>query len=108
MFFIDAKNRTITEVQDSPNLATYYRLIGCSLIDAVQLPTGDFVYVDDEGLLKNPAHFFAIDGHILAGNGVVVGMGAEGDDSEPVVDLSSLKRSIRFLNSIQVGAMIGR
>lgn len=77
---IDSTNRTITEVEFVPKLESYYRLIGCDLIDCVQYDEHHDVVVDDEGLLKEPTNFFKIDSYdgLLAGNGIIVGVDEDG------------------------------
>ena len=54
---------------------------------------GDGVYVDDEGLLKDytSSSFFFIQGtaHPLCGNGVVLGVDAEGESVEPTISFEA-------------------
>lgn len=52
-----------------------YEMIGCSLVEvALRLGTGDCVFVDEEGWIKEPAHVFHMQGSgPFAGHAVIVG-----------------------------------
>ena len=77
--FIDAKNRTVEDIEHDGKLHSMQESVGARLVTAVHdvSPCGDVLFVDDEGLLHltgdNP--FFYIDGHDapLAGNGIIFG-----------------------------------
>ena len=88
--WIDSETRTTTMVDITPELKSYYDLIHTDVIDAVRLDNADLVYVDDEALLKNPKHFFSINGAYppLAGNGVIVGTYDDDDEDNAGKDAS--------------------
>jgi hypothetical protein len=48
---LDAKTRTVSEVDYDGDYKSIYGLIGCQCFTVVQLGNGDDLYVDDEGLL---------------------------------------------------------
>lgn len=98
MIFVDAKNRQVREIDEKPELKTYYKYIGCDLVDAVRFPNRDAGYVDDEGLLKNPSDFIFFKGsHApLAGNMVIVGTDEEGDDVPPKMTIDWVLENVRF------------
>lgn len=84
-FLIDSKNQTVTEVQvKEMDIQGINDLIGSDVFTVSMVPFNDdlsdiIIYVDDEGLLKNPESFFQVrGGSILAGNGLVLGDGPDG------------------------------
>lgn len=84
---IDAHNKKIAAVQIVPNLDSYYKLIRCDLITTgYKFPNGDVLFVDDEGLFKDPKHFFRIPGidYDFAGNGLIVGTEPDNDEETDV------------------------
>ena len=80
---VDPFKREVREVDYNGDWRTIKDHIQCgqSPFDVVRFPDGDCVYVDDEGLLKNPTHFFMIGGYegLLAGRGLFLGCDEEGD-----------------------------
>lgn len=97
---IDPFDRTATEVVISGNdLQEIYATLGVTCIDAVRLPEGDVIYVDDEGLLKGATGFFHLVGltpNPLAGRGLLVGSGADGSDADPVIQISAVISRLKF------------
>jgi hypothetical protein len=84
-YFIDATKRTISAVEvahGSDMLADMRKLLGGYIDMAHAWPSGDVLYVDDEGLLKSPTVGFRfalrLDDQPLAGNGIVVGRELQG------------------------------
>ena len=47
--------------------------LGCQVVDAVNIDDTHSIIVDDLGLFDPEARFFAVDGHIMAGKGLVIG-----------------------------------
>lgn len=79
---IDPVERTVEEVEREDGLKSIYALILCDCIDGIQMPNGDIIYVDDEGLMKNHKRFWAIPGfnQFIAGRGLICGIDEEGND----------------------------
>ena len=116
-YFIDATKRTIEAVEvahGSDMLHDARKLIGGYIDIAHVWPSGDVLYVDDEGLLKSPTVGFRfalrLDDATLAGNGIVVGREIEGgsaahhpggyttgDPRTTIEELARLVRFVRFL-----------
>lgn len=71
-------------------------------------PNGDGIFVDDEGLLKNPQHFFMHRNYPspLTGKGLMLGVDAEGDSVAPGTDLETLRKDIVFVSRDEVVAMM--
>jgi hypothetical protein len=104
---IDAAARTVTEVEtpepravDHARLRELQRLVGGLIAYAWTFPNGDTLFVDDEGLLKQPEHFFRVCGcpqEFFAGNGVVVGKATRaGYDTAAVSTTDELRALLRF------------
>lgn len=111
--FIDAEKREIREVEYStrgtasgaPTVGNY---VGGWIEPAYRWPSGDVLYVDEEGLLKPTMHFFFCPfrpDQPMAGNGLVVGREVEDDDvpggyytEDPAVTLDWLKRHIVWMS----------
>jgi Domain of unknown function (DUF3846) len=78
---INSKDRTITETNIDGSLKTLQRIIG-GMIEPVSHGLDEFhhCYVNEEGLLHHPRHFFMFrDGHQpLAGNGVILSSTEDG------------------------------
>ena len=99
-FLIDPEKRTITEVDYDGHHKSIYKLIGADLFDTVRLSGSDVIFVDDEGLMKNPQHFFKLDGLTspLAGKGLVLGTNNRGESISPkLVLLEDLQRWVTFI-----------
>ena len=60
------------------------RLIGCDMFTCVTISDRETIYVDDEGLLKNPQFFFKHSNYPdpLAGNGLILGFDMKSGDSK--------------------------
>src|SRR3954453_16372771 len=110
---IDSAAKEIREVYYS-RLADLQRFVGGSIESVpLDLPKGDTLYVDDEGLFKPQTSFFLIHGHAapVAGNGVIVGREIDDEDAEegyrteaPGCSPRSLARFIRFMDRDQFDA----
>ena len=106
---IDVIKREIfpVEIDSRNNLDLIYKLLDVSCIDAVYpsiLREGDCIYVDDEGLLKEPEHFFYVRGmqQPLAGNGLVVGTSPAGYSRSARTSLPHIISSVRFLHVSEI------
>ena len=89
---IDATLRTVTEI-DVPahtepanaQLLALQKAVGGLIELVARLPNGDCVFVDEEGKLKKPRHFFWLAGarEPFAGNAIVVGDADRNGDITP-------------------------
>ena len=111
-FFIDPVAMTVSQIElpngtPRDNLNAMYRMINCELVEAVYLnKEQDAVFVDEEGLLKGPTHFFYIEGthQPLAGRGVVIGCDEEGKSvSVQAVTLEWLRANTAFVTMLAPG-----
>jgi hypothetical protein len=82
--FLDAVNRTITEVEINPknSLTDMYKLIGCQLVERVGLDDKNDLWVDEEGLLGDPQNFILLkldDGiFAFAGSAIILSHNGKG------------------------------
>ena len=109
-YLINSETKTITPVDYNGDYKTIYTHIGCDLFDIVYAESGGHrisVFVDDEGLLNNPQHFFMLDGWAdpLAGNGLVLGDADEEGETLAAPDDLDLSPTITFLSLQQVRDM---
>ena len=99
---IDAEQRTVHETDIDGELHSLQKIVG-GLITPVYPGlegTGHHAYVNDEGLLNNPQHFFMLkDGHQpLAGNGVILSTTHDGDEAPATLPLDWVKERIAFMD----------
>jgi len=77
------------------------RQLGCdTFTTGGYLENGDVLFVDDEGMLKGPTHFFRIKGlndQPLAGRGVVLGSDGEGGSADVKTSESEMMSRVRWV-----------
>jgi len=98
---IDPVARTMTEVDYDGDYKSIYRLIDVDMFEVMQISDIESVFIDEEGLLKEPAptHYFKIgdDGHPLSGKGLVLGVNDEGDSIATQLTIDELSTIIQFV-----------
>jgi hypothetical protein len=99
---INAQDRTITETEIDGKLKSLQAIVG-GLITPVYdgLDDQHHCYVDDEGLLSEPQHFFMFSngGHQpLAGNGVILASTDDGDEAPCTLPLDWVKERVTFMD----------
>lgn len=103
-YLIDPFEMKISGVTYNGDYKTIYKWLDTpyntvSAFDVVYLnDKDDCVYVDDEGLLCDPSHFFILKGYPqpLAGKGLVLGTNGEGDSVSPKITLEELREMVTF------------
>jgi hypothetical protein len=98
---INAKDRTVTETEIDGSPKSLQEIVG-GLITTVYdgLDEHHHCYVNDEGLLNDPQHFFIFrDGHQpLAGNGVILASTDDGDEAPCTLALDWVKERVTFMD----------
>ena len=99
---INAEERNVFEAEIDGSLKSLQSIVG-GLIDPVYPGLEDtehHCYVNDEGLLNNPQHFFMLkDGHQpLAGNGVILGTTDDGHEAPATLPLEWVKERVTFMD----------
>lgn len=98
---IDPTKRTIEEIQIDGSLQSFYAALGCKYVDvACNLPNGDTIYVDDEGLFAPaPVDYFQISHGYqpYAGKAIIVNTDSEGNTRAVQSTLDDIKSDIVFI-----------
>jgi hypothetical protein len=103
---INVQERTVSEADTDGRLKSLQNIVG-GRIEMVYHPglegTGHHCYVNEEGLLNNPEHFFMLrDGRQpLAGNGVILGTTDDGNEAPCTLPLDWIKQRISFMKRKQ-------
>jgi hypothetical protein len=104
---IDPYNETISEVEHTGGIDSIYKLLSgperkVGTFTIVGLGKGETLYVDDEGLLHNPTHFFQWQGYHqpLAGRGLILGS-KRSEDAATKLSLDEAKARVRWANNLQ-------
>ena len=98
---IDSKNRMISQIEIGEHFTEISKAIGCEVFAAPHImKNNDTLYCDDEGLLKNPEHFFLLDSYPqpIAGNGLILGCDDEGESVDVSMSLIELSSRITFMD----------
>ena len=97
---IDATKQTITEVQYDGDIDTIYKLCGYDCFTCCDIGHGDAIYVDDEGLFKQPHSFFLHGDYPqpLAGNGLILGCDQWGESIAPTTTLTEVRAKVSFMD----------
>jgi hypothetical protein len=102
---INAQDRTIIEAEVDGGLNSLQQIVG-GLIEAVYsgLDDNHHCYVNEEGLLDQPQHFFMFTGghQPLAGNGVILSSTDDGDEAACTLSLDWVKERVSFMDLIAV------
>lgn len=99
-FLIDPFAKTITPVDYDGDWQTISPMIDADLFDVVRFsPTGDVVFVDENGLFVDGQQFFVIEGYpsILAGKGLVLGPEVNEVTTAATIALPTLEKMVKFL-----------
>jgi hypothetical protein len=108
-YWINAIDKTITEVEYS-GLPDLQRMVGGHIeIAKFWRKTGDVLFVDEEAMIKGSPGWFGIEGvnqPLRGAGGVVVGRehGDDGRTYDPKITLKQLTAEVRFLTDEQVAA----
>jgi len=98
---INSRNRTVVEIDLVPTLDRLQQIVG-GLIEPVEQGLDDehHCYVNEEGLLDNPQHFFMFTGghQPLAGNGIILASTEDGDEAPCRLPLEWVKERVTFMD----------
>ena len=97
--FIDAVNRTVTEIQIENDLHAFYGKIGCEMIQMLDLSKNHVCLVDEEGKLRDWKAGFRLAGSsTLAGNALIVGTDGDGNFTDCRAPLCLFSRNVEFID----------
>lgn len=100
-YWINSETRQISEITIT-DLADLQKHVGGYIEVAYEWPNGDVLYVDEEGMLKQPASGFVLlperADQVLAGNGVMVGreIGDTIETAAPTMTRNQLVLHVRW------------
>ena len=96
---IDVFNKEIREVDYSGDFQDIYKLIECSCFTIATVDDKNVLYVDDEGLLNNPKHFFKYEGYHqpLAGNCLILGDNGMGESADTTLTVQEVEDKVTFI-----------
>ena len=94
---INAETKTVTEVEFE-GLKGMYAVIGCELVEVIQLAKGVDLWVDEEGRCKNIVKGFMIGNATepIMGNGLVAGS-KNGETADAKVTVEQIAAVVRFV-----------
>ena len=98
---INSEDRTITETEIDGSLESLPRIVGGMIEPVTQgLDGTHHCYVNEEGLLGHPQHFFLFRGrhHPLAGNGVILAQTEEGEEAPCTLPLEWVEERVGFMD----------
>ena len=98
--FIDPKEQIIQEIQYNGDYKEISKIIGCQYFTvACDLPNGDTIYVDDEGLFNSDNDFFNISHGFqpYAGKALIVHTDSDGNSRAAKSTIEDLKSDIIFI-----------
>jgi hypothetical protein len=98
---INSEDRTITETEIDGSLESLQRVVGGMIESVTQgLDGTHHCYVNEEGLLDDPRHFFMFRGghQPLAGNGVILALTGDGEEAPCTLPLAWVAERVRFMD----------
>ena len=102
---INSYTQKVTEIElGEDTLVELQRHVSGYIEVATDLPNGDTIFVDEEGLMKGPTNFFTYRGahQPFAGNGVVVGIDKGGNTAAAKTSLKTVLENVNFLTREEV------
>lgn len=93
---IDVEIKEIYEVEISNDIDDIYRHLKCDTFDCVSINDNNTLYLDDEGLLKEPLGIFSIGEYVYSGNGLIIGLNNQGASIDCDLSLSTVDKMIDF------------
>jgi hypothetical protein len=98
---INAVDRIVIETETDGELKSLQTIVG-GYIEAVYagLDEAHHCYINDEGLLHQPRHFFMFEGgdQPLVGNGVILGTTADGREAACTLSLDWVREHVIFMD----------
>jgi len=105
---IDPAARTVEEIDTDASLASLQEVVG-GCIEYVAVDESHHCYVNEEGLLEQPEHFFMFDGghQPLVGRGIILSSTPEGDEAPCGLPLDWVNERVSFMDREAVRAWAG-
>ena len=94
---IDPLDQSVSEVDYNGDYKELYNLLNCRTFDCVRINDTNDMYVDDEGLLKNPNRYFKYGQQTLAGMGLILAHNEEGESVGTTLSSAEVFEKVEFL-----------
>lgn len=100
---IDVKNKELKEV-DIDGLDSIYKAMGIKTIElATHIDKKNLIYVDEEGMFGDTGYWFRYRGsRAFAGNGLITGIGRDGQSKSTTISLEDAKSNVTFLSRSEI------
>lgn len=99
---INPETQEISEIEYDGDYRSIYKLLDIRLFTLIHLSDNESLFLDDEGLLKDPEFFFGLVGpnfkyhQPLAGKGLILGTDEKGESIGSNLSLETVKENVRF------------
>ena len=108
---VNQENVRQVEVDDKDVLRSWYRHIGCSMVEVAHyFNHHDSIMVDEEGLfsMNESSKFFTItDGHQpFIGNGLVVGVDRNGNSVDTCITVEEVRSKVKFYTMNEIRSVV--
>jgi hypothetical protein len=106
---IDPVSETVSEVEYNGDYKHIYELCGFECFTVIDLGKGETLFIDDEGLLKEQEHFFALEGPLwaypqpLAGRGLILGTDDDGESVATKLTLEAIRENVKWRKLLVAG-----
>lgn len=105
---IDTYNKSVSEVDTVGDLQSIYELVRTDIIEAVYLPGRNAMFVDEEGLYRQPPkpvfQFLGFD-QPMVGNGLILGFDEDGDNCDTTVSLAGVIQRVVWRDHLEFAGM---
>lgn len=103
--YINAIDKTVTEIEIEKGINPIYSKLECDIFECpMQRENNDFLYVDEEGMLKPERNFGFIFGEYpqqpLFGHGLLIGTDEFGNSIDCESKTEDVKKIIGFFNNL--------
>lgn len=106
VILINPETKTITEAMIEPNLQGFYATIGCEMVEASYPASlakkGSFLYIDEEGRLKDN-YYFSFEGQEYAGTAIVIGGIYNENEKETKLTVEEVAQGVQWLDKKEAG-----
>lgn len=105
--FIDAHKQELSMVLLNADalLTDLYQIIGCDYVERIPLTSDHDLIIDEEGRLKQENVGFKLDGTLIVGNAIIMGVD-EGDWTDCKIPLKMLTPHVQYLTKQEVKSMV--
>jgi hypothetical protein len=93
---IDPFDHSVSKVYVKNELQSMYKVMQCSLIEVVYLPSNQLLIIDEEGRLKSNNRWFTIGDNSYAGRCLLVDDSPDGEFVSTTTDIDDIANTLYF------------